>query len=301
VGKEVANMKELHNWVNIADDTRVVIVTDEAQRALAISLADGFHARITNFDADTLGVLQSLRPQDLAIVAVSLDTFMGRGANRVFSPFGKPEGVAAMYAFIRLGISENSLREGLSTPKELVNATIKELSKFPDGAALRVTNPSGTNITLCIKPFVGCANEITQEGEMAFLPPSEVSAEVLPKTANGRIIIDVTVGQLYHYGELLGQFGLVDTPVTFLVEDGLVTGIQGCDELKQKLFALPPECRELVELGHGLSTMKPTGLIGVDESIIDTCHFGIGDGGKCGVHLDVVVSNPKIMQEEWKI
>ena len=40
--------------------------------------------------------------------------------------------------------------------------------------------------------------------------------------------------------------------------------------------------------------MKPTGSIGVDESIIDTCHFGIGDSGKCGVHLDVVISNPTL-------
>jgi hypothetical protein len=299
--KGVDNMIELKNWVKITDDTCVVIVTDDRQRELASSLADGLNARIIDFDADTLGVLQSLRSQDLAIVALSFDTFMGRGGNRVFSPFGKPEGVAAMYAFIRLSISEKSLREGLSTPKERVIATMEELSKFPDGAALHVTNPSGTDITLRIKPFSGCDNEITGEGKMAFLPPSEVSADVLPKTANGRIVIDVTVGQLYHYGELLGQFGLVDTPVTLIVEDGQVTDIHGCDELKQKLFALPPECRELVELGHGLSTMTATGLIGVDESIIDTCHFGIGDGGKCGVHLDVVVSNPIIIQEEWAI
>jgi len=38
-----------------------------------------------------------------------------------------------------------------------------------------------------------------------------------------------------------------------------------------KHFTLPAACRMLVEFGHGLSTMKTTGLIGVDESIIDTC------------------------------
>jgi len=47
-----------------------------------------------------------------------------------------------------------------------------------------------------------------------------------------------------------------------------------------------------------LSKMTPTGLIGVDESIIDTCHFGIGDGAKCGVHLDVVVNAPTITEVE---
>jgi hypothetical protein len=40
--------------------------------------------------------------------------------------------------------------------------------------------------------------------------------------------------------------------------------------------------------------MTPTGLIGVDESIIDTCHFGFGDSSVCGMHLDIVTGNPKI-------
>ena len=38
------------------------------------------------------------------------------------------------------------------------------------------------------------------------------------------------------------------------------------------------------------------GLIGVDESIINSCHFGFGDGGRCGTHLDVVISKPAIEQ-----
>lgn len=67
-------------------------------------------------------------------------------------------------------------------------------------------------------------------------------------------------------------------------------------EFKSKLFDLPTECRRIVELGQGLSEMKPTGLIGVDESIIDSCHFGFGDGWKCGTHLDVVIKDPTIKQ-----
>lgn len=134
---------------------------------------------------------------------------------------------------------------------------------------------------------------------MAFLPPSETSAEVIPHTANGKIVVDVTVGQLYYYEKFLGQFGLVDEPVTMIVKDGLINDIKGgymANELKNKLFALPKKCRILVELGHGLSKMTKTGLIGVDESIIDTCHFGIGDGASSGVHLDVVVSKPSICE-----
>lgn len=111
-----------------------------------------------------------------------------------------------------------------------------------------------------------------REGGMAFLPPSETSAEVIPGTANGKIIVDMTVGKLYHFGERMGDFGLVQNPVTILVEDGFIVEINGdgmADELKRKLFRLPAECRKMAELGQGLSKMEPTGLIGVDESIAD--------------------------------
>ena len=97
----------------------------------------------------------------------------------------------------------------------------------------------------------------------------------------------------------MDKFGLVPSPVIITVQDGIVVDIsenQMADELKKRLFALPLACRELVELGQGLSKMVPTGLIGVAESIIDTCHFGIGDGGACGMHLDVVISKPVIVK-----
>ncbi len=100
-------------------------------------------------------------------------------------------------------------------------------------------------------------------------------------TANGEIVVDVTVGPFYYYGRLLNEFGLVNSPIKIIIRNGYVTDILGesmAKELKELLFSLPKECRKLVEIGQGLSKMTPTGIIGVDESIIDTCHFGIGDG-----------------------
>ncbi len=287
-------------WCNLISDASVVIVTDSEQLTLAnelkATILNTCEIILWNNGISFLEKLQALRPCDLTVALFSFNTFV-QGANRYFSPFDKPKGVAAKYAFIRLGISKESLLQGLETPKKLMYSKIEELSAYKPGSKLRVTNQAGTDIVLETCGFSGCDNEITSDGGMAFLPPSEVSAEVKPGTANGKIVVDVTVGQLYHYKEFLGYFGLVETPVTLFVEDGNVTHITGGgmgEELKEKLFALPIECRELVELGHGLSKMKPTGLIGVDESIIDTCHFGIGNGGKCGVHLDVVVGEPII-------
>lgn len=109
----------------------------------------------------------------------------------------------------------------------------------------------------------------------------------------------MTIGQLHYFGELIGYFGLVSNPITIIVQKGIIIDIYGdsmAAEFKEKLFGLPLECRKMVELGQGLSQIEPTGLIGVDESIIDSCHFGFGDG-KCGTHLDVVIKKPRITQK----
>lgn len=288
-------------WCEVSSEDKVLIVTDKAQYDLAnfIQQEIGTDCDVIQFAPSDAMInrIKKLRENDLLIVALSFDTFVNDGANKYFSPFGVPKGIVAKYIFIRLNISKESLLQGLSTPKSFVYHKIAERNTLNSNSKVRITNRSGTDIVLQINSFSTCSHEITKESKYAFLPPSEASAEVAAGTANGKIVIDVTVGQLYYYKDLLGYFGLVSTPITMIIRNGLVDDIYGnemASALKQKLFSLPIECRELVELGQGLSQMNPTGLIGVDESILDTCHFGIGDGGKCGVHLDVVISDPTL-------
>lgn len=293
----------IQKWSGIDEHSRIMIVTDEGQRNLAESIKseDVFDVRIGNFplSEDFAAEMQALSSNDLVIAMLSFDTFVQNGANRVFSPFSKPDWLKAKFIFTRLSISRKSLMEGLSTSKALVYDKIAQMDRLLPGTPMRVTNAAGTDITLQTGPFTTCSHEITEPGGMAFLPPSETSSDVIETSANGKIVIDITAGQLYHYGELLDYCGLVPSPVTLTVENNVITNISGGEmgaDIKDKLFRLPVECRTLVELGQGLSKMKPTGLIGVDESIIDSCHFGFGDGGSCGVHWDVVISAPDIRQ-----
>lgn len=244
-------------------------------------------------------LLGSLKSGDLIIVLLSIDTYMTSGVSEFFTAFGKPDWVKAKYIFVRLDISEKSLLQGLSTDKRLVYEKIKEMDRLDPTGTVAVTSEIGTDISFGIRPFTTCSHEITADGGTAFLPPSETSSEVISETANGKIVVDMTVGQLYHFGRLVGEFGLVSEPITVTVRNGYIVEIDGGDmaaEFKSKLFALPKECRRIVELGQGLSKMEPTGLIGVDESIIDSCHFGFGDGCECGTHLDIVIKDPTIGQ-----
>ncbi len=291
----------IQKWSQIDKSSKILIITDDIQKDIAdsIKLENTYDVQIELF-ANTdkfFSLFNSLKNSDLVMILLSADTFVKSGANRYFSPFEKPNWISAKYIFIRLSISKESLIQGLSTEKEFVYSKIEKMNRFNSDSFVTVTTDIGTDISFRINCFTTCSHEITADEGMAFLPPSETSAEVIDGTANGKIVIDMTVGQLYHFGELIEYFGLVPTPVTLIITNGIITDIYGdnmASELKAKLFDLPLECRKLVELGQGLSKIKPTGLIGVDESIIDSCHFGFGDGEKCGTHLDVVIKHPII-------
>lgn len=298
--------KLIQKWSGINSSSRIVIITDDEQRKIADSIKTDNHYDVqieyysqSETFLEALDLLKKLREIDLLIVILSFRSYVELGANRYFSPFSKPDELVSKYIFMRLSISYQSLIEGLSTDKSLMYKKIIQMSNLTPDTPVRVTNASGTDISFKTYPFKTCLHEISENGGMAFLPPSETSSQVVTETANGKIVIDITVGQLFHYGTLLGYFGLVDSPVTLIVKDGIIIDIQGEDmarEVKEKLFSLPLDCRKIVELGQGLSKMNPTGLIGVDESIIDSCHFGFGDGGSCGTHWDVVISEPTIRQ-----
>ncbi|MBQ7850349.1 MAG: hypothetical protein IJ343_11540 [Clostridia bacterium] len=288
------------HWCALSADARVVLVTDSAQRETAecimTEMARPCEVCLYDTSPALRELLAALAPEDLVIVLLSFDTMLDFSRERWFSPFGKPEWLRAKCAFVRLNISERSLREGLSTPKVAVYAKIAQRAALPVGALLRVTNAAGTDLTLRTGPFTTCAHEIRSPGGHCFLPPSETSGEVVPGSANGRIVVDVTLGQVHRFAEELGHFGLVDAPVTLTVREGLLTAATGsptAEAFMALLQTLPEDSRTLVELGQGLSAMNPTGLIGVDESILDTCHFGFGHHEN-GTHTDVVIRNPEI-------
>lgn len=299
-------------WCDLDKNAEIVILTDEARFGLASAICkelQPFRCSVVNVERDSSyeQSLADLRAEDLAVVLLSVDSFVYKGFNQVFSPFNKPSGLQAKYAFVRLDIPAEALRQGLSTPKAAVIRTIERLHSIPPLSSLRVTNPAGTDITMQITQFQTGSHWIAEAGGVAFLPPSEIYAGILPGSACGQIVVDVTIGQLMAEGRCLGAFGLVDKPTVLVVRDSKIQDIRGgkmAAQLKEILWGLAESCRVLVELGHGLSAMAPTGIIGVDECIIETCHFGIGDGTGYGIansapiHLDVVVGNPSIELKE---
>jgi leucyl aminopeptidase (aminopeptidase T) len=163
------------------------------------------------------------------------------------------------------------------------------------GKTVRVTAPGGTDVTVKLKYQELLPWHAKNPGGNAFLPPAEISEELDPHSVHGVIAADITVGELRFYADLIDPLGLVDKKVIIHVENGLVREITGGDiarRLKAGLDRLDKDLQVVVELGHGLSDLSPTGIIGVDESMNGTCHFGIGN--RDPYHVDVVVKSPRL-------
>lgn len=292
-------------WFGDYSDSNILVITDKKQyKEIKNVLSHLRNKSIRYLLVDDNEFLtygyENLKSEDLLIVALSIDSFIHNGHNKYFSPFTKPKNLTSNYIFFRLDITEKSLMEGLNTPLQDFKEVYNKYISIPKGSSIRVKNELGTDLEFKINEFKTCSHRISTNSDKAFLPPSELESGIELGSANGIIVVDCTVGQVYQYGECLGMFGLVDEPTILKIKDSCIIDIIDNEELKSILFSLEPECRILVEFGKGLSEMTPTGLIGVDESIINTCHFGIGDGigfdinNQASIHLDVVINHPKI-------
>ena len=293
-------------WACLEKTARLVIVTEPERMEIAQKIKTDNLVYVDNIAIYDITAgsayeqeMAQMKENDLLLALLTMDGFVCKGYNHTFSPFSKPEGFKGKYIFIRLDIPEVSLLSGLNTDIGKVEAIISEYQNFSSGKKVRVTTDKGTDITMEIKFQELLPYNARSAGGNAFLPPAEISEELVHTSANGVIVVDITVGELRFGPELIDPLGIVDSPVTITVKNGLVVDIDGgeiAQRLKDGLNKLDTKLQVLVELGHGLSDLTPTGIIGVDESMNGTCHFGIGN--RDPYHVDVVVANPHIVVVE---
>lgn len=128
------------------------------------------------------------------------------------------------------------------------------------------------------------------------LPGAEIYGIPLPSSAQGKLVVD---GSIPNH--------LVDNPFYLEIKDGKVDKIEPRSNrfakyIAESLGVFGEGARVVGEFGIGLngSISRFYGITLVDEKILHTCHFGLGDnsffGGhnRCGVHIDLVIRNPTI-------
>lgn len=306
-GAAAANV--LTSYIPVEEGERIWVFCDRERRDLAVALARvaehrSVEAEVIDMSREPDGrrisrLLRRLTPRDVVICTFSHDFAQASPLAGLFPAFRRPEGFMGRSAYIRPHIPHDALVQMLCTDVDCARSRAAEALELGRAERLRVTAPSGTNLTFeprgfGIIPFA-CEDHI-------FLPPAEVYTAMMPGSAEGIIVVDLTVGEFVRRGRCLDPMGTVHRPVQVTVVGGEVAGIRGgrtAGRLRELLSRCPPSCSKVVELGVGLSSGTVTGHIGADECLGGTCHFGLGDDrfyGGCSaadIHLDLVVDAPR--------
>lgn len=161
---------------------------------------------------------------------------------------------------------------------------------------IRVTNPKGTDFTAALNPsfnWIPCHGLYHEPGKWGNLPEGETFTS--PGDANGVLVVD-------ELGDYFSErYGILETPVSFEVEDGLVKSVQCEDKSLEKdvqSYIFGAENADRVgEFAIG-TNIALTGLVGnlLQDEKFPGVHVAFGDpyGKQTGAdwksdhHVDVI-------------
>ena len=163
-------------------------------------------------------------------------------------------------------------------------------------AEIRVTSPKGTDFTATFNPefnWIPCHGLYHEPGQWGNLPEGETFTS--PGNANGALVVD-------ELGDYFSErYGILDTPVTFVVEDGLVRTVRCEDsaleeDVRSYIFGAENADR-VGEFAIG-TNIALTGLVGnlLQDEKFPGVHVAFGDpyGKQTGAdwksehHVDVI-------------
>lgn len=195
--------------------------------------------------------------------------------------------------------------------KRLQNKAKRLKQKIDKARKIKISTGLGTELTADItaRQAISIDGDYTNKlgGNM---PVGEVYFAPLPKTTNGKIVIDGS-------SKNLQGTAIVEKPITLIVKQGMIYKILGNKEatlLKKSInyarqaSANPLNPLKIGEIGIGLNpNINIIGSMVVDEKAINTAHIGIGSnswfGGEitANIHLDQVFRHPVIELDDQEI
>jgi leucyl aminopeptidase (aminopeptidase T) len=195
------------------------------------------------------------------------------------------------------GITEEIFLRAFNVDFDLLVRLTETIGGVLDsGREVRVVTDLGTDVRFSIEGRRARRSTgiLTKPGDWGNIPSGEAYIAPVEGTASGVIVVD---------GSIAGV-GLVRTPVTLVVRDGVVVEISGGEEaerLRSTLSNLGVEARMLGEFGVGTNPgARVSGVVLEDEKAFGTVHFALGSnfdfGGtiRAPVHIDLVVLKPTV-------
>ena len=288
--------------LSVQPDEEVLVVTDPRKVGVARSVATASRAVGANTTIQIMPLLESHGNEPPGVVADAMAaadvvfTCTTHAITHTRSRLRAHE-AGARFGILR-GVTEEMMVEGAMTVDfEKLRRITDAVRDVHDAASeVHVTSEQGTDITFSKE---GCAafslDGYYHDAEgFATLPPGESPTHPKEGTANGTIVVDVSMDSL----------GQLDDPVTLEIEDGFVSEVSGgsqADELRELIERSDENAGNLAEFAIG--TNEKAKLIGnqaEDKKRMGTVHFAIGDNESLGgslqsdIHLDGVLGKPTV-------
>ena len=193
------------------------------------------------------------------------------------------------------GITEDMMSIGGLTAdcRKIEELTDKVAAILEKGKMVKVTTPSGTNLTMNIegRPPLKDTGLYHKPSDWGNLLAGEACLAPVEGTTQGVLVID-TMGRV------------VRQPLRIVVENGWAKKFEGPDvaKLEGLLKAADENAYNIGELGIGTNPKaRITGAVLEDEKVLGTVHIALGDntsyvGGrtKSKVHLDGILLQPTV-------
>ncbi|MFX0199706.1 MAG: aminopeptidase [Candidatus Hodarchaeota archaeon] len=171
------------------------------------------------------------------------------------------------------------------------------------GKKLHITSKAGTDLTVIVTRHIHLSSGVIDKaGQLGNLPGGEVYFVPKEGSANGRLVIDISIPNL-----VLTE---TDEKIPIPISDGKVD-LKGFQYQKNRLKEVLSKkgADVLCEVGIGLNDQirQGTGTALIDEKMGGTVHVAFGDntffGGsnESSVHLDMVMQYPSLTIEGEKI
>jgi len=298
----------VRDCMGVQQNEKVLIVTDEPLRAIGYALwkeAKELGAEVvlieilprkTNGEEPPVEVAEMMRNVDVVLCPTS-KSLTHTDARRNAS-------VRGVRVATLPGVTEEIMIRCMNADyKKIAERTFKLCAIMEKTKTIRVTAPSGTDITMPIKGRQAHASSglFREKGLWGNLPTGESYLAPLEGESNGIVVVDGSMASV----------GMTKEPIRIVVKDGYATEITGGTEAKRLIELLEPhgkDARTVAEFGIGTNDKAIlTGNILEDEKVMGTIHIAFGDnksmGGNIRVasHLDGLIKEPTVWFDDKMI
>ena len=293
---------------------KVLIISDdehmpEAQSIAGVAYSLGAYPLITNVTHHVTAALASMSvpmepPAHLAQAMLNSDeiiiTTNLEWANRFAHVNPVKDSVArgAKIASIEEGLGQWDLE--IEDIDAITRRAEKIIESMEGARWVRVTNPAGTDVKVCIenRPPLKVV-PVKEPGIMMGPIPlwGEVAYAAVEDKTHGRIVVDgIMLG--------VGVSGTLPEPMTWTIEEGRaveITGGEAAGKLSKVVADAEENANTIAEFAIGTSHKEKFGSPS-EKGMLGTVHFALGDnahcypGGQswCSVHLDGSIRNVTI-------